>query len=503
MELQKNVKHGELSFLEKDVRNLFSRVKRELDMDDIKNLFEHMKLAKQESPLFQYAYTIDNENKLENLFWCRAQSFDCYQKYGDVVVFDTTYKVNSYNMPCGIFVGIDNHGKTILFGCALLRNETTSTFKWLMKTFVTIMKKVPKTILTDQDPWMSEATTIEMPSTKHSFCIWHITSKFSCWFAALLRDDYQTWCGDFYKLYKMTNPEEFEQHWPLMVAKYNMEDNKHIQGLYEIRGFRAPAYLRDSFFWRDDNYRKIGKYKRVYQAVDIGVEEIIQGHAHLSLNALIKPTSLKTKSPLEEQVFGVFTPFAFKKFQDELTRATLYSIIHVEGHEFTVRYYEGDDKISHRVFWDGKNTAMCSCKIFEFWGILCRHILRVLFHKDCFKIPLSYLPLRWCCDALQDTTSTQEDALQANISTQEVVQEEMFSVEELTPTINASMGDVLCPPQSKTKGRPKKKREKGGKEVAKKKTKSCSICKQPGHTKPTCPYKENILPHKLQMMIEE
>uniref|UniRef100_A0A803N035 Protein FAR1-RELATED SEQUENCE n=1 Tax=Chenopodium quinoa TaxID=63459 RepID=A0A803N035_CHEQI len=368
MELQKNVKHGELSFLEKDVRNLFSRVKRELDMDDIKNLFEHMKLAKQESPLFQYAYTIDNENKLENLFWCRAQSFDCYQKYGDVVVFDTTYKVNSYNMPCGIFVGIDNHGKTILFGCALLRNETTSTFKWLMK-------------------------------------------------------------------------------------------------------------------------------------VDIGVEEIIQGHAHLSLNALIKPTSLKTKSPLEEQVFGVFTPFAFKKFQDELTRATLYSIIHVEGHEFTVRYYEGDDKISHRVFWDGKNTAMCSCKIFEFWGILCRHILRVLFHKDCFKIPLSYLPLRWCCDALQDTTSTQEDALQANISTQEVVQEEMFSVEELTPTINASMGDVLCPPQSKTKGRPKKKREKGGKEVAKKKTKSCSICKQPGHTKPTCPYKENILPHKLQMMV--
>ena len=38
-----------------------------------------------------------------------------------------------YDMPLGIFVGINNHEKTILFGCALLRNETTSAFQWLMK----------------------------------------------------------------------------------------------------------------------------------------------------------------------------------------------------------------------------------------------------------------------------------------------------------------------------------------------------------------------------------
>ena len=47
--------------------------------------------------------------------------------------FYTTYKINAYDMPFGIFVGINNHGKTILFGCALFRNETTSAFQWLMK----------------------------------------------------------------------------------------------------------------------------------------------------------------------------------------------------------------------------------------------------------------------------------------------------------------------------------------------------------------------------------
>jgi len=36
------------------------------------------------------------------------------------------------------------------------------------------MKKPPKTILIDQDPWMKEAISKELSSTKHSFCIWHI-----------------------------------------------------------------------------------------------------------------------------------------------------------------------------------------------------------------------------------------------------------------------------------------------------------------------------------------
>ena len=32
-----------------------------------------------------------------------------------------------------IFVSINNYGKAILFDCALLQNEITSVFRWLMK----------------------------------------------------------------------------------------------------------------------------------------------------------------------------------------------------------------------------------------------------------------------------------------------------------------------------------------------------------------------------------
>ena len=67
------------------------------------------------------------------MLWCPPQSFDWYNKKGDVVIFDMTYEVNTYDMPCAIFAGVDKHENSILFDCALLRNETTSTFKWLMK----------------------------------------------------------------------------------------------------------------------------------------------------------------------------------------------------------------------------------------------------------------------------------------------------------------------------------------------------------------------------------
>nr|XP_043638100.1 protein FAR1-RELATED SEQUENCE 5-like [Erigeron canadensis] len=148
-------------------------------------------------------------------------------------------------------------------------------------------------------------------------------------------------------------------------------------------------------------------------------------------------------------------------------------IVQVHGNEFIIKYFDEGNHKKHIVFWDGRK-ALCSCKNFEFWGILCRHIFRVLNHKDCFKIPPEYLPLRWC-----------RNLLQSGGVFQNVSQEETFMDDQLEG------GDILCPPKSVTKGRPKKRRLMGGKELANKTIKTCSICKESGHTKPTCSNKEN------------
>lgn len=72
------------------------------------------------------------------------------------------------------------------------------------------MKKPPKTILTNQDPWLTASIAKELPLIKPSFRICHITAKFSGWFTAILRDQYYKWYDDFYKLYRLDTVEEFE-----------------------------------------------------------------------------------------------------------------------------------------------------------------------------------------------------------------------------------------------------------------------------------------------------
>ncbi|PWA70304.1 protein FAR1-RELATED SEQUENCE 11 [Artemisia annua] len=199
MELEKDVRHGELPFLVKDVHNFFTKLHKARSPNDARELLEYCKSAKSDNPNFQFAYTLDDENRLEHIFWSQAHCFNWYQKYGDVIVFDTAYKVNSYEMSFVVFVGIDNHGRTILPNFSLL------------------MKKSPGTILTVQDLWMTEAIAKEMPFTKDAFCIWHITTKFSGWFTSVLRIEYSSWCSEFYNLYKLDTIEEFEQQWPLVI----------------------------------------------------------------------------------------------------------------------------------------------------------------------------------------------------------------------------------------------------------------------------------------------
>lgn len=61
-----------------------------------------------------------------------------------------------------------------------------------------------------------------------------------------------------------------------------------------------------------------------------------------------------------------------------------------------------------------KNDVTCSCKNFEFWDILYRHILRVFIHNDCFRIPYVYLRPCWCLRTLQKANKNSEKVLGGN-----------------------------------------------------------------------------------------
>ncbi|KAG9459565.1 hypothetical protein H6P81_004073 [Aristolochia fimbriata] len=410
MELEKGVKLGCLPFTEIDVRNLLQSF-RNVDRDnDAIDLLTMCKKLKDEDPNFKYDFKIDAHNRLEHIAWSYASSVRLYETFGDAVVFDTTHRVEPYDMLLGIWIGVDNHGMNCFFGCVLLRDENMQSFSWALKTFLGFMKgKAPQTLLTDQNMWLKEAIAIEMSSTKHAFCIWHIISKFSDWFSVLLGSQYDNWKVEFHRLYKMETVDDFEVGWREMVNAYGLHSNRHIVSLYALRTFWALPYLRcyffagmNSTFQSESITAFIQRFLSAQSQLDNFVEQVAvivdfrdQAGAKQKMQRKLHKVCLKTGSPIESHAATVLTPYAFCKLQEELVLAPQFASFQMEDGSFLVRHHTQIDG-GCKVIWIPRDEIInCSCHQFEFSGILCKHVLRVLSTNNCFHIPDQYLPLRW------------------------------------------------------------------------------------------------------------
>ena len=76
---------------------------------------------------------LDDDLPVRNVFWVDARSRAAYEFFHDVIIFDTTYLTNKYDMPLAPFIGINHHGESIILGCGLLSGEDTVSFVWVFR----------------------------------------------------------------------------------------------------------------------------------------------------------------------------------------------------------------------------------------------------------------------------------------------------------------------------------------------------------------------------------
>ncbi|KAL2902310.1 Protein FAR1-RELATED SEQUENCE 5 [Bienertia sinuspersici] len=137
-------------------------------------LYEQM----QEDNEFFFRVRLDDDSKVCCLFWRDLMILEDYNIFGDIMVFDTTYRTNKYNLICTPFVGINNHWKNTMFACAFLGDETKESFEWVFKTFKKSMRgKCPISIFTDQDAAIAAAIEKIFPNLRHRLCLWHLSQN--------------------------------------------------------------------------------------------------------------------------------------------------------------------------------------------------------------------------------------------------------------------------------------------------------------------------------------
>lgn len=414
LELEKGIQGEQLPFLERDVRNFVQNRKKlvqendalltEKRENDAMDLLEACKATKDADENFVYGFTMDGNDKVENIAWAYGDSVQAFSVFGDVVCVDTSYRSITYGMLFAAWLGIDNHGKIIFFGCALLQDEAPGSYAWALQIFVRFMKgRCPQTILTDLDPRLIEVIRNELPNTRHVTTIWNILPKVYSWFFVPLGPRYAEFRTKFDVLYHLENPESFELQWNQMVSHFGLISDRHIALLFSIRASWALSYTRGYFLARmaTEAYSKSvdTALKEIFNAQtclrsffeQVGIVSNFQNRSREEIQYM----HIKTCIPIEEHARSILTPFAFNALQHELVLAMQYATSEMANGSYLVHHSRKVDEERLLIWIPEDEQITCSCKEFESSGILCRHALRVLIVKNYFQLPKRYFLSRW------------------------------------------------------------------------------------------------------------
>ncbi|KAK6147750.1 hypothetical protein DH2020_018662 [Rehmannia glutinosa] len=401
-----------------------------LDERDVRFLLDCFMQMQAEAPGFYHVIDFDKDARMRNVFWVDSKGRRDYVHFSDVVFFDTHYIRSKCNVPFVPVIGVNHHFQFILLGCALIGDETLSTFIWLMRTWLrAVSGRSPKVIITDNDKSLVEATSEVFPDAFHCFCPWHVfrdvgpnlsqkLTEFEVFVTKLKKCVYGSW-----------TKEEFEKRWQKMVNKFDVTDNKWIQSLYEDRRKWIPTFMRNVFlggFCTVERSQSVASYFDKYLQKGTTIEVFIDHYKlflHESCEAEAKaqikdqhaPPALISHSPFEKQMSKLYTHAIYKKFQAEVSGIVACTVGKEGEDERTIAYRVVDleRKQCFTVSWNKRKYDICClCHLFEYSGFLCRHALSVLQLSGISTIPSNYILKRWTQKAkMRDT------AHQASINT--------------------------------------------------------------------------------------
>jgi len=120
-------------------------------------------------------------------------------EYYDVILNDNTAKTNCYQMPLLLFLAVDNNTRSRLVAQALVSDETTESYKWILECTKNATMAEPLVFVTDADPAMDAAISQTYETTYPIHCIFYISENLPKNTKSKLSDQYENFVRDFYQ----------------------------------------------------------------------------------------------------------------------------------------------------------------------------------------------------------------------------------------------------------------------------------------------------------------
>jgi zinc finger SWIM domain-containing protein 3 len=435
-----------LSYTLRDHKNyLRTKRQREMAYGQAGSLLKYFQDQIVENPSFLYALQMDCEEQIANIFWADAKMIMDYAHFGDVVSFDTTFGTNKESRPFVVFVGFNHFRETVVFGAALMYDETCESFKWLFETFLKAHNgQQPKTFYTDQDIAMGKAVAEIFTDAWHGLCTFHIMQNAIKHLHEEKDEEKQKEKNQKKKkekrkehnddkekeqeednilkdfsacMFEYEDKVEFEQEFDLMRKKVNSQS--WLDSIYKLKEKWAACYMKDVFtlgMRSTQLSESLNNDLKIHFKSDFDIirffnhfERVVQGKRNNELDAEFNSRKklpkiyMKRPPPLLVQASKLYTPPIFEAFQGEYERSLAVCINAFDGNnEYLVAHCNYEDE--YKVISDPlKQTVSCSCQQFDRIGILCGHALKVLDSMNIKSLPPQYVLKRWTREARSGT----------------------------------------------------------------------------------------------------
>ncbi|KAL1220420.1 Protein FAR1-RELATED SEQUENCE 2 [Cardamine amara subsp. amara] len=383
-----------------------------LEEEDFKLLLEYFMDMQDKQPGFFYTVDFDCDKQVRNVFWLDVKAKHDYCSFSDVVLFDTFYVRNGYRIPFAPFVGVSHHRQYVLLGCALIGEESESSYSWLFQTWLkAVGGQAPGVMITDQDKLLSDIVVEVFPSACHCFCLWNVLSKIPEMLNPFVSQD-DSFMETFRNcIHSSWTDEQFERKWSNMIGKFELNENEWVQ-LFRDRKKWVPHYFRGIYLAGLSGPERPGSiashfdkymnseatFKDFFELYMKFLQYRCDVEAKDDLEPQRKQPTLRSSLAFEKQLSLIYTDAAFKKFQAEVP-GVVSCQLQKEREYGTTEIFRVEDFEERQNFFVALNKELldvsCSCHLFEYQGFLCKHAILVLQNSDVSCIPSQYILKRW------------------------------------------------------------------------------------------------------------
>ncbi|XP_062180274.1 protein FAR1-RELATED SEQUENCE 5-like [Phragmites australis] len=267
--------------------------------DVIKTMNVFMKL-RDEDPQFTYKIDFDEVGVIRTLMWTNGCNLMEYSMFGDVVTFHTTYKTNLYDMPFGIFVGVNNHFETGNGGsnwsCAERHGSSV-----VQVAFLRLAKE-------------------KLGS------VYNKNNDFKDAFHKLLND--------------MLIVEEFEATWKELMEIHGLQEHPFIEKIYAVKNMWEKPYFLDVFCAKQTSTQRSESVNHMFkgycppglpmhlfvtQYLKLAVERDAQGDYEERMNKLASK-AVTFNFPIERHAAKIYTEKVMRIIVNEIFQSGNYIV---------------------------------------------------------------------------------------------------------------------------------------------------------------------------------